>query len=542
MPTMAVLAPLMTGLGLFCCGVRVIAANLAPLAGATARRLFRRAVSTTWMAALTGIVAGLVTQSTNAVSLIVVGFVRAGVLPEKRAVLLPTWSHVGAAALVILVSIQTNVAVAYALALAGGALYFDFDLSERVRHGVLVLLGLGMLFLGLEMLKVAGDPLRAWLLDKGLLTHGETNPVAPLLLGAILAIVTQSSTVAGAIAAALVRVGVFDLGTALVLLAGAGAGSSINYALLGRRGEAVGRHILMFQAAQKLFGALFLAAPLALVGAPFLSVLAGLGASPASRFAWVFLAMQVGGSLACTLAHQPLSALLKRLAPPTEGEALAKPAFLLDEALGDPSLALALAAREERRLLERLPLMLDGVRAQEDPSQADQGAPSADQLKVAGLSVAEVIRRYIAGILESEPGRRAVVRAMRLQQALDNIVALHEALFEFDAAVRTAASSEGAARTLGHMVESLHMLLETAAEIVASEDPAEQQLSLALLGDREEIIEGLRTRLMDASQGASAKAQEALFRSTILFERILWLARDTALASIQSGQAEPASA
>ncbi len=340
---------------------------------------------------------------------------------------------------------------------------------------------------------------------------------------------TQSSTVAGAIAAALVQVGVFDLTTALVLLAGAGAGSAVNYAILGRKGEAVGRHILLFQAAQKLFGTVLLAVFIGVIPA----VLSPVGGGPAAKFAWVFLAMQVAGSLCCTVLQKPLSALMRRIAPPTETETLAKPAYLLDEALADPSLALDLVTREEQRLLERLPGMLDHARA-----QGDQNGPGAELLRTAGLSVGEAIRRYLASVLEGEPGRRAVVRAMRLQQVLDNIIALHEATGEFDAAVRAATGSEGA-RTLGHMVESLHMLLEVLTEIAASDDAEEQQLSLALLGDREEVVEGLRTRLMTASQGAPARVQEALFRSTILFERILWLARDTALASIQSRQDGP---
>ena len=52
MPTTSVLAFLLTGLGLLFCGVRFIAANLAPLAGPAARRLFRRAVSTSWGAVM----------------------------------------------------------------------------------------------------------------------------------------------------------------------------------------------------------------------------------------------------------------------------------------------------------------------------------------------------------------------------------------------------------------------------------------------------------------------------------------------------------
>ncbi len=231
--------------------------------------------------------------------------------------------------------------------------------------------------------------------------------------------------------------------------------------------------------------------------------------------------------MACTLFYRPLSRLMEKMAPPREAEVLGRPAYLLEEALADPALALELVAREQRRLMERLPVMLDGVRA-----EAASGGLSAEVLLAAGLNVAAATRRYLASILEAEPGRHAVVRAMGMQRVLDNIVALHEAVEEFQRAVRLAAPK--AADAVGRMVESLHMLLEVLNEIAQARDAAEQEFSLALLGERRQVIEGLRARLMVAS--SEARVQEALFRSTVLFEHILWLARDTAVAVIQAGQ------
>ena len=526
------ISPLLTGIGLFFCGVRFIAANLTPLAGPAARRLFRGAVRTSWTAALAGVVAGLVSQSTSAVTLVVVGLVRAGIVPEARAVLLPVWSQVGAAALVIIVTLQTGPAVAAALVIAGGALYFDFKLSDRLRHGVHVLLGVGLLFLGMEMLNLASDPLRVWLVRGGLLAKGE-NVVILLVLGLVLAAITQSSTVAGAFAVAVVRTGIFDLDAASALLVGASLGSAINYGVPGWQGESVGRQVMLFQTAQKLFGAGLLTLLLLFTSGRPETIFAGYPISPAAAFAVVFVVVQIGGSLICTFCYRPLSRLLARMAPPREDEVLGRPAYLLDEALADPALALELVEREEQRLLQRLASMLDAVR-----TEGATGGFSAEALRVAGLSVSDAIRRYLAAVLASDPGRHAVALAMRLQRVLDNIVALHEAAAEFQKVVRIAQAK--AADPVGRMVESLHLLLEVLGDIAASHDPAEQEMSLALLGDRRKVIEGLRTRLMGAS--SDAKVQEALFRSTVLFERILWLARDTAVALMQSSDDAPEAA
>ena len=524
MPTISVLAPLLTGLGLFFCGVRFIAANLTPLAGPAARRLFQGAVKTTPAAAIAGILAGLVSQSTSAVTLVVVSLVRAGIVPEGRAVLLPVWSQVGAAALVIVASLQTGPVVALVLAVVGGILYFDLKLSERVRHGVLVLLGIGLLFLGMETLNVDSGPLRLWLSGEGLLAKGQ-SVIVLLFLGLVLATITQSSTVAGAFAVAIIRAGIFDLGAALALLVGASVGSAINYGVPGWRGESVGRKVQMFEAAQKLFGAGLLTAVLLLTSGRPQALTAWSSLSPAASFAWIFVLVQVGGSLLCTLLWQPLADWLDRIAPPKESEVLGRPAFLIDEALADPELALELVEREELRLLQRLPPMLDAVRA-----DAPDGGFSAEALRAAGLSVADAIRRYLEAILEADPGHHAVVLAMRRQRVLDNIVSLHEAVGEFQRAVRTAQAEAGEA--VGRMVESLHLLLEVLVDVASTHDPAEQEMSLAMLGDRRQVIESLRSRLMKASK--DAKVQEALFRSTVLFERIVWLSRDTAVALMRS--------
>lgn len=521
---MSVLAPLLTGLGLFFCGVRFIAANLTPLAGPAARRLFQGAVKTTPAAAIAGILAGLVSQSTSAVTLVVVSLVRAGIVPEGRAVLLPVWSQVGAAALVIIASLQTGPVVALVLAIAGAILYFDLKLSERLRHGVLVLLGIGLLFLGMETLNVDSGPLRMWLSGEGLLAKGE-NLIVLLFLGLVLATITQSSTVAGAFAVAIIRAGIFDLGAALALLVGASVGSAVNYGVPGWRGESVGRKVQMFQAAQKLFGACLLTMVLILTSGRPQSLTAWSNLGPEGSFAWIFVLVQVGGSLLCTLLWRPLAGWLDRIAPPKESEVLGRPAFLIDEALADPELALELVEREELRLLQRLPPMLDAVRA-----EAAGGGFSADALRAAGLSVADAIRRYLEAILGADPGHHAVVLAMRRQRVLDNIVALHEAVAEFQRAVRIAQAEAGEA--VGRMVESLHLLLEVLVDVASTHDVAEQEMSLAMLGDRRQVIEGLRTRLMKASR--DAKVQEALFRSTVLFERIVWLSRDTTVALMRS--------
>src|SRR5580704_13153555 len=113
---MQMVAPLLAGLGLFFCGVHFVSINLTPLAGRRFRFVLTRLVKWPWLAAFTGALAGVVTQSTNAVTYVIIGLVSGGVVDKRRAILIPTWAHVGTSALVILVAINFKVAASYLVA------------------------------------------------------------------------------------------------------------------------------------------------------------------------------------------------------------------------------------------------------------------------------------------------------------------------------------------------------------------------------------------------------------------------------------------
>jgi phosphate:Na+ symporter len=79
------------------------------------------------------------------------------------------------------------------------------------------------------------------------------------------------------------------------------------------------------------------------------------------------------------------------------------------------------------------------------------------------------------------------------------------------------------------MVESLHTLLCALFDASSSADAADHDLILNLLGHRDELMERIRQRVLREDPDMPSKAQEALFSATMLFERIIWLARRNAL-------------
>jgi phosphate:Na+ symporter len=525
---MQTFAPFLTGLGLFFCGVHFVSSHLVPLAGRRLRGLLTRLGKRPWLAAAFGSLAGVITQSTNAVTSVIIGLVSGGLVDKRRAILIPTWSHVGTSMLVILVAVDFRLAASYLVALAGIAVYFGLDRDDRVRHAVGTLLGLGLLFVGMQMLREGTEPLRDDLLRDGFFAFVAKFPVLLLLLGAVLSFVCQSSSVAGALAVAGSGVGLIDLSAACWLVYGANLGSGGNYALLARahRGEA--RQIALMQVTQKLAGFAIVLVVMAVeyaTGQRLIEPLVGVLAKTTSgQVAWVFLLYQFVASLFCTVFAGQIMPLLERLAPPSALQELSKPAYLIDDALVEPTFALELVGREERRLLERLPTMLDTVRADAP------GVPlSPATLRAAGASVTAAMATYLGAIIESNLERSDREQAVRLQHRTANLNAMHESLEEFVLACETARQWPSSGRVADQMIESLHTLLAVLAEATAAEDPAEREMMLTLLGHRDEMMEKIRQRVLREDPHMPAKPQEALFSATMLFERIIWLARRNAM-------------
>lgn len=525
---MEAVAPFLTGLGLFFCGVHLISFHLVPLAGRHMRLLLMRVGDRPWLAASFGSLAGVVTQSTNAVTSVIIGLVSGGLVDKRRAILIPTWSHVGTSMLVMLVALDFRLAAAYLVALAGFAVYFGLDRSDHLRHAVGTLLGLGLLFLGMQMLKGGTGPLRDDLMQGGLFAAASGSPPLLLVLGAVLSLVCQSSSVAAALAVAGISSGLVDFSGACWIVYGANLGSGANYWMFSRthRGEA--SQIALMQVTQKVAGFAIVLVVLAAQSATGERLIeqwaTSLGDTPSSQVAWVFLVYQLAGSCICTLLVGRIMPLLEWAAPPSELQALSKPAFLIDEALVEPSFAIELVNREERRLLERLPMMLDSIRA--DVAVA----PIAPEtLRAASMAVTGAIATYLGSIIESKLNRIDREQTVRLQHRTANCGAMLEGLDEFVAACKSARQWPSSGRVADQMVESLHTLLSALVDATNTDDPADREFVLVLLGQRDELMERIRQRVLREDPDMPAKPQESLFAATMLFERIIWLARRNAL-------------
>lgn len=509
---------LLSGLGLFFIGVRGLSANLVPLVGRRARAAFAGALRAPLSTAVSGIVAGVVTQSATAVSWIIVSFVRGGVLPDGPALMAPTWANVGTALLPLIVAIDTATPAAIVIGLVGFVTYFKLARGDRMRNALEAALGAALLLFGMHLVSIAVGPMRDSLMSNPWWMLALDSPLLLAAIGAGFAFAAQSSSVAAAIAVAAVSGGLLGLGAALPLVAGANLASSFNNMLMIPGEATSGRLVFALQVVQKLAGSVLLAL-LCVVAALYPDATAGMlrlaGEDAGAQIAIVFLLAQVGGAFITNLLEMPTRRVLLRLLPANASETLAQPAFLLREASHDPDTALDLALRELARLTARLPLLLDHVRDEGEPS-----TPPAATLKIAGQSLAATIRAYLATLLDGALTREQVATALLMDEGAANAGALHEALAEFAEAAHEAQAVDTAQR----LIEALHALLSAVAEHGESLGAEDDALVLALLGHRDRLMDDLRLRL-STQQDITPTAQNALFRMSLLFERIVWMSR-----------------
>lgn len=515
---MATVALLLSGLGLFFIGVRGLSANLVPLVGRRTRAAFARALKGRLSAAANGTLAGMVTQSATAVSWIIVSFVRGGVLPDGPALLAPTWSNVGTALLPLIVAIDTSTAAGIVIGVVGFVTYFKLARGDRTRNALEAALGAALLLFGMHLVAIAVGPMREALMHNPWWDAAVDNPWLLALIGAGFSLAAQSSSVAAALAVAAVAGGLLDLGAALPLIAGANAAAIVNNAVLIPGETSTGRVVFALQVVQKGGGTLLLAIFTVYCAFNLDTIepwLHQLGHDISGEVAVVFLLAQIGGALIATLLETPTRRAVARLLPPSPAETLAQPAFLLREALSDPTTALDLANREVARLGTRLPLLLDHVR-----DEGDRTTPAPALMREAGTSLAATTKAYLAALLDAQPARDQVAVALLLDDAATNAGALHEAVAEFAEAAATARGLPTAQR----LTEALHVLLGAVADHAESLGADEPDLVLSLLGHRDQLMEELRQRL-SSQQDVPPQVQNALFQMTVLFERTVWLAR-----------------
>jgi phosphate:Na+ symporter len=521
---MEIFASIFSGLGLFFIGIRLIGTNLKQLAGRRMRMLITRAVSGKGTVALFGLAAGAIMQSVNAVTYVLVALVTAGTIEIKRAFPVIRWANIGTSMLVIVAALNMHLLVLVLIGVTGVTYYLNLDQSSRYRHAVGALLGIGLLFLGIDFIKAASSILKGADWFKVFIGYSAQYPIVSFIAGVGVAMLAQSSTTITVVAMAMAASGllIFESGAMIVL--GAGLGSALSAWTLAGRLTGSARQLILYQIALKGLGVivmllLFLADWASGMGyIPAAMHQAGL--SPSAQLAAVYVLLQIASDLSMRLAHHPVERLIERHAPPSDEETLGRPRYLYDEALAEPESALLLVDKEQQRLLTSLPDYLASLR--EDVSET---SPAAEVLHPAERNILRQCDQFLTDLADRNNSREVLERTIVLRDRNELLGSLQESLIEL-ITVANSNSHAGEVRTLiNNLVESLHMMLETLADVAKQPDADDLDMLRMLTHDRSELMDSIRRRMQGGEIAVAAEVQQSVFSATALFERCTWLLR-----------------
>jgi phosphate:Na+ symporter len=536
-----IFASILAGLGLFFIGIKGIAANLSQLAGRTLRQWVARSTGSYLMSAVIGTLAGALTQSTNAITVILTSLATADLITLRQATPILVWANVGTAFLVLVVAINIHLFVLAITAVAGICYYLNLDRSPRWRPLVSALFAVSLLFLGLELMRSGTQDLRAieWVRD--FLQLAARWSITAFLVGAALAVIAQSSATIAVITIAMAAAGLLTLEQSMMTIFGASVGSGASTYFVASGVSGTPRQLPLMQALIKVLGVALLLPFFILEDVFHVPLLAHLIRSvtsdPSRQVALVYLACQVAAVIAQTLFEQMLIPLLERLAPASVEEAVSKPRFLYHQALGEPETALTLVDREQSRVFSFLPLHL-GV---SDHLDGHEALPKQGAVLSVATTLDAAVGRFLNDLADTAPSRDMLEEIANRQARNSLLQSIHESMRELGEMLASAFDAPAMQSLSSNLSEGLAALLMAAADAVRSGDEEDLSVLRQLTADRDSLVDQLRRRVLAADKALSAQDQHTLYTITSLFERVVWmLRRYGALVSVQAESAKAA--
>lgn len=215
---------LLGGLALFLYGMQMMSTGLEAAAGNKMKVILERLTSNRCAGVLAGALITAVIQSSSATTVMVVGFVNSGVMTLRQAIWLIMGANIGTTITGQLIALDVG-QIAPLIAFAGVAAIV-FLKNERIRHAGEILAGLGVLFIGMDIMGSAMQPLADSERFISILT-GFENPLLGIAAGTIFTALIQSSSASVGILQTLAGSGVVGLKSAAFVLFGQNIGTCI---------------------------------------------------------------------------------------------------------------------------------------------------------------------------------------------------------------------------------------------------------------------------------------------------------------------------
>ena len=177
------------------------------------------------MGVLVGMVVTMVIQSSSATTVMVVGFVNAGIMSLTQAIGVIMGANIGTTITAQLVSLDVDFLAPVALGI--GIVIYMFSNKPKHKNIAEILIGFGILFTGMDFMKEAVKPLAGYQGFTDMLLSFGHHPILGVLMGFAITAIVQSSSASMGMLIALASQGLIPITAALPILYGENIGTCV---------------------------------------------------------------------------------------------------------------------------------------------------------------------------------------------------------------------------------------------------------------------------------------------------------------------------
>lgn len=268
---------LLAGVGVFIVGMNFMSEALEKSAGEGMKRLLGRISNNRFSGVGIGAGVTAIIQSSSATSVMVIGLVNAGVMTLMQATPIIMGANIGTTITGVLVALKNDYfnMLMYLAAFAG--VMMGFFKQEKIRIAGLLFSGLGLIFVGLEVMsseEAFGNPLVESMFQ-GIFSVIDF-PLLLILVGAIFTALIQSSSAATGVVITMVGTGILPLNLALFIVLGANIGTCVTALLASVGANANSKRVALIHFTFNVLGTVFFTAIVWIFKEPLINLLVSL--------------------------------------------------------------------------------------------------------------------------------------------------------------------------------------------------------------------------------------------------------------------------
>lgn len=336
---------LLGGLGAFLFGMKYMGDGLEMAAGSKMKDLLEKLTRNKFLGFLLGVLVTVVIQSSSATTVMVMGFINAGIMDLAQATGVIFGANIGTTITSVLIALDVSGIAPFCIFV--GAAMMLYSKKKQTKHIGQVILGFGLLFQGLHIMSGAMKPLKdvVWFQD---FIMNAKNPLLGLLVGAALCAVIQSSSAAVGILQALAMQGLMPLYFASFLVCGVNIGSAMPTILASMNARNNAKRAAMIYLINNLVGAVIMT--IVTLAFPYTQFIEGLIPDPMFQVSVIHIIFKVVSAAVLLPLTNQVVKLTYLLVPKQKHEDACRLEFIDVNLVSSPSVTLLQIRNEVERM------------------------------------------------------------------------------------------------------------------------------------------------------------------------------------------------